>query len=187
MRSFIILFMISTVSLADAQQVIPAHKKVFFYKVNLTDQAGQITNWYLAGFTDSTLLLLPDDYTKAKTSIDQYAIFTQYSYANIKEIFFRRQGTTGRQIKNGILYGGATGLLVGGLAYTIFAKGLAFWGEAGSVGGWAIIAIPTVTGVMSGGLIGSFIGLLLNRHFVINSSREEFESMKKLMLRKMYR
>lgn len=196
MKALIILCIGLIACTAQAQQDTAQHKKLITYKVKLTDDKGKTTRGYLAGLNDSTVLLLPYDFSKMRGTANRHAIFDQYPYQNIVSISFRRNNSTGR----GIGFGAATGFGVGLLSGLIsgeksyISKGEGFWifyipagtrvvtqstGDAVSMFGLAFAAI--------GGVTGGIIGIVSTKHFTINGSKNNFDSMKGIMLAKMYR
>jgi hypothetical protein len=132
---------------------------------------------YLAGITDSSILISPYPAYPLKRSKDESGL-SNIDYAAINTIQLKRKGSVGTGIARGSLYGAVAGLLIGAISYQRpkddFERVVAFLtgGRTGSAIGGGLL------GGLTGGVVGGIIGAVAKKTFVIGGSKERFQALR---------
>lgn len=198
MKTTMLTFLICLSCIVKGQQFIPAHKKVITYKVTIININGKISKGYLAGFDDSTVFLLPYNFSKNRMMISKHETFDKFSYQQIDRISFRRKSSTGRGILFGGIIGSAVGLIVGGIVgeQTEISKGSpGFWFFPAIAPGTKIVTASanevmfkySFIAAAAGEIIGGTIGLFSTKKYYVKGLKENFDNVRNTMISKMYR
>jgi len=156
-------------------------------KVAVRDSIQRIDFGYLAGMSDSGIVMVKSpvvfDHSLTGTTANTIC------YQNLSELKIHRKGSVGR----GILIGGLTGMMVGGVAGLISYKKPSAYCENTSLcvtwdfGPGYNAAAGASVGTLVGAAIGGIIGALAKKKFIIGGNRNKFAHMKASVLDMTYR
>ena len=150
--------------------------KRIFYKVFIQLKNSPIVQQgYLKAVSDSTLTITPYPSIFSKSAAKFRA--EAFSYNEISKVSVRRKGATGRAVLTGALTGVGVGVLTGLLSGNDPA-GQWFRLSAGE----KAIGLGLLFGI-SGTLIGTIVGAVSTKTFVIAADKENFQQMKIKLLR----
>jgi len=159
-----------------AQDSLPQKQTILSAKI--TTLSGHIRTGYFYAMTDSALLI-----STQKQPLRWYDTVNKgmyrFDYKDLAKAEIYKKGQVGRSVLTGLLIGGAAGALIG------FASGddskdefLAFTAGEKALG----------LGIFGGGLgalTGLIVGLAAHKTFVIHGKKENYERMRKKMIKKL--
>jgi hypothetical protein len=152
-------------------------------KVMVKDSIHRVDFGYLAGMTDSTIVVV-----KARVIFD-HAVRSNstntIAYQNLSEVSINRKGRVGR----GMLFGAVGGMFVGAIAGYISYKPVNCEGSiiCFDFGPGYSAATGASVGVLAGAMVGGIIGALAKKTFVIGGNKNRFAHMKENVLDMTYR
>ena len=167
-------------------------KKIFTYKLKITDIEQNEIKGLLSGFTDSSIIVFSLSNVTKKSAINQ-SNSSQIKFNRIQSINFRRKGRTGRSM----LLGGLAGLGFGGIMGAIKGEEshISQGGTCQPPAGTRVVDVTaeqnvvkySAVGLFYGAIGGGIFGLFPEKHFAINGSKNSFTNMKEFMMKKLYR
>jgi hypothetical protein len=173
---FLTTFLLQT-SYSIGQQNPPLRKLT--YKISITDSGMRELEGYLFNATDTSLKV---SHWPVKFGFDAALKdnFKEVPYHQISEIKLKRSHSAGR----GALIGTVTGLVIGAAAGLIEGDDPPEYWFRVTAGEKALIY--GALGAGGGAVIGTIIGAIAKKKFIIGGNKEKFDAMKQNVMNKAY-
>jgi membrane associated rhomboid family serine protease len=157
-----------------------ASRQTKMYRITLKGENRQMSKGYLAMITDSVLYVSASPVPVNLMSINP-AFLKPFDYGSINTVSLRRKGSIGRGLWKGALIGTVIGVIAG----------LASGNDDPNKDWFAMTAGEKafglgITGAVGGGLIGTIIGAVARKKFIINGKKEKFREMQLSVLERIY-
>jgi hypothetical protein len=170
----------------NAQLLRDVTKKRITYRVSIADSSGFKIGGYLAGFTDSSVLIATNELQLSNFENAASNKYQAVHYRNVIEIGFRKKGTT---IKKMFRTGLTVTAITAGISYSaifwFFSSSSDFLFTLKDVSP-IVISVSTFTGfigaLIAGGL--SSTSEKTDDNYIILGTKDNFDSMKKQILMK---